>query len=54
MAVTVQEETVTIPKIHYDALVARRDKLEALEAAGVDNWDGYSEAMQNLTNEEEN
>lgn len=26
----------------------RLAKLDALEAFGVDNWDGYSEAMQSL------
>lgn len=29
-------------------LRARSAELAALEAAGVDNWDGYSEAMASL------
>lgn len=28
---------------------ARLEKLAALEAAGVDNWDGYDEAMESLS-----
>lgn len=31
----------------------RLDKLDALEACGVDNWDGYSDAMEMLDDEYE-
>lgn len=45
------EETVTISKAEHDRLVAASDKLDALEAAGVDNWSGYDVAMQILNEE---
>lgn len=38
------EETVTIAKSEYERLVADSEFLGALEAAGVDNWAGYSYA----------
>lgn len=38
------EEMVTITKARYDRLLDRDDWLDCLEAAGVDNWDGYDEA----------
>lgn len=38
------EETVTISKKEYDELVNSSMWMSALEAAGVDNWGGYSEA----------
>lgn len=37
---------VTIPLKEYAELQADRDWLHCLEAAGVDNWDGYSYAHQ--------
>ena len=40
-----QPETVTITRKEYEALLAAREKLDALEAAGVDNWSGYDDAM---------
>ena len=39
------EETITITLKEYNALLADSDKLLALESAGVDNWQGYDEAM---------
>ncbi len=39
-------EMITIPRDEYDALLADRDMLDALKAAGVDNWAGYSEAIE--------
>lgn len=36
------EETVTIAKSEYGRLVKDIEFLGALEAAGVDNWGGYS------------
>lgn len=45
------EEWITITKQHYDRLVASSDWLECLEAAGVDNWQGYDEAVR-IYNEE--
>ncbi len=43
-----QEDTITISRKEYQHLLSRIEKLEALEAAGVDNWAGYSEAMEML------
>lgn len=37
---------ITISEKHYRELRERDDWLSALEAAGVDNWDGYEEAMK--------
>lgn len=34
------EEMVTITKKEYDRLAKVDDWMDALEAAGVDNWDG--------------
>ena len=45
---------VIIPMARYNELVEAEDKLAALEAAGVDNWDGYDFAMEVLHGEEEN
>jgi hypothetical protein len=41
-------ETVTISVDEYKYLLHRSEKLDALEATGVDNWNGYSEAMEML------
>lgn len=41
-------ETVTIPKSEYQKLIADRDFLQALEEAGVDNWEGYEYAVKSL------
>lgn len=43
-----QEKTVTITVDEYKYLLHRNAQLEALEAAGVDNWNGYGEAMEML------
>ncbi|MDT8894230.1 YqaJ viral recombinase family protein [Halomonas sp. I1] len=43
-----QPDTVTISRKEYDALLEARAKLDALEAAGVDNWSGYPDAMAQL------
>ena len=40
------EEMVTIPKAEYEALLEASAKLDCLEGAGVDNWDGYDYAME--------
>lgn len=36
-------ETVTIPKALYHSLVRADCELDALRAAGVDNWSGWGE-----------
>lgn len=43
---TTNEETITIPKRIYDNLVSDADWLHALEAAGVDNWEGFDYAQE--------
>lgn len=37
-------EMLTITKREYDRLLKDVDWLRCLEAAGVDNWEGYDEA----------
>jgi len=37
---------ITISVDEYEQLKTDRDKLAALEAVGVDNWEGYDDAMQ--------
>lgn len=46
------DETVTISKKEYDKLVKDSEFLNALKAAGVDNWEGYSYAFELLEDEE--
>lgn len=40
------EETVTISKKEYDSLKDDAFRLQCLEGAGVDNWQGYDFAME--------
>ena len=40
--------TVTIPLYVYQLLIERAAKLDWLEQAGVDNWEGYNAAMQSM------
>lgn len=44
---------IQMTEAEYRKLVEARDKLQALEAAGVDNWEGYDYAMEILNDEEE-
>lgn len=37
---------ITISEELYRELIDRDNWLSALEAAGVDNWDGYEEAIR--------
>lgn len=46
-------ETITIDKKRYDELIEAEAKLRALEAAGVDNWQGYNYAMEILNEKKE-
>jgi hypothetical protein len=48
-----QPEMVTISKEKYESLLDDQHKLECLEAAGVDNWQGYSDAMEMYREEDE-
>lgn len=45
-------ENILVPKEEYEELVEDSKKLSCLEGAGVDNWEGYSEAMEYM--EEQN
>lgn len=40
------KETITISKKEYEQLLKDRNKLQALEEGGVDNWQGYDYAME--------
>jgi hypothetical protein len=40
------EEMISIPKKEYERLRERDDWLQCLEAAGVDNWDGFDYAIE--------
>ena len=46
-------ETVTISKTEYESLVEDRNWLNALENAGVDNWEGIDFARELLGEQEE-
>lgn len=47
-------EMITIPKSEYDKLCEDSEWLSCLEAAGVDNWDGFDEAINIRKEMEEN
>jgi hypothetical protein len=38
-------EEITIPRDEYESLLRDRKKLQCLQGAGVDNWEGYDIAM---------
>lgn len=44
--VPVPDDMIVIPKEEYEMLRENDRFLDALEAAGVDNWEGYSTAYQ--------
>lgn len=44
---------VTLTQAEFDALNRDSDVLAALEAGGVDNWEGYDEAMRILEEDDE-
>jgi hypothetical protein len=39
-------ENITIARQRFNNLCDANEKLDALQAAGVDNWSGYSYAME--------
>lgn len=41
-----EEEMVTITREEYDELKATEKFMDCLDAAGVDNWDGYGFAQE--------
>jgi len=43
------EDKITITTAEYDRLLEVEDRLNALEGAGVDNWEGYEFAIENIT-----
>lgn len=47
------EETITITLEEYELLIERSEFLSCLEACGVDNWDGYSDAWTMMEEEAE-
>lgn len=46
------QETVTITQQEYDRLYQVDIFMNCLQAAGVDNWDGYEDAIDILLDEE--
>lgn len=40
------EETVTITRAEYEEMLSELRFLDALYAAGVDNWEGYGFAQE--------
>lgn len=42
------EKTVTITEAEYNQLLKDSGWLSCLEEAGVDNWEGYDEALRIL------
>lgn len=47
------DDTVNIPRGEYEDLLEQAEWLRALEAAGVDNWDGYDYAAEIYNKENE-
>lgn len=45
--------TVTISRSEYDSLLDDSKTLSKLEAAGVDNWEGYSYAFEDDYDEDD-
>jgi len=43
-----QPNTVTISKEEYEGLLKDSETLNALRNHGVDNWDGYDDAISEL------
>lgn len=48
------DNTVTISLSEYNELIEDQELLQALQAAGVDNWDGYDLALEFLREDKEN
>lgn len=51
--VPVGDDLIIISKTEYRSLKRRDAKLTALEAAGVDNWEHYSNAYRVLEGEDD-
>jgi hypothetical protein len=52
MAASNFNATWTLTHQEYQELLASKRKLRALEAAGVDSWSGYDDAVQSLDEED--
>lgn len=46
------EEEITVSRKVYEALLESQSKLWRLEAAGVDNWEGYDYALEGEDDED--
>jgi hypothetical protein len=53
MASSNHNGTWTLTQAEYQGLKRDSERLSALEAAGVDNWEGYSHAMRILHGEDD-
>lgn len=47
------ENTITIPLKEYNQLIHDQEFLQALQAAGVDNWEGYDYAWEIMKDNDE-
>lgn len=54
MALSNHNGTWTLEHSEYQELLRASRELEALEAAGLDNWEGYDDTIEALRREEEN
>lgn len=50
---SIEPEMITIKKELYDMLVQDSDLLDALRSCGVDNWEGYGDAMRMVNGDED-
>lgn len=41
-------DRVILDRSEYESLIRSRDKLQGLEAGGVDNWEWYSESLKDF------
>ena len=46
------EESIVVNRSHYAALLVDRDFLRRLQAAGVNNWEGYDYALDGEDDED--
>lgn len=46
-------DLVLVTRDHYEELLQDQEILQTLQAFGVDNWEGYDEAMRSLYAEED-
>lgn len=49
---TMNDDFIRISVKHYKELIEQSAMLEALQVAGVDNWEGYDEAITSLFDED--